>query len=159
MHAISGSEGTIVMQSLRCATFGLAASIAMAAAPAAAAHQTEPADGGRPRIALRAQPNVGMSPARVVLTAELVGGANDFQEYYCPTVEWDWDDDTVSESTSDCEPYEAGRSEIRRRLSVEHVFRRAGTFRVTLRLKQRDKVVGTAFTTVTIRPRLGEYDQ
>ena len=43
----------------------------------------------RPKFSLKAQPNVGIAPARVVLTAELSGGANDFQEYYCPTVLWD----------------------------------------------------------------------
>jgi hypothetical protein len=143
------------MRTLRSAALGLVAAIAITTP--AAATQAERADGDRPKIALRAQPAVGMSPARIVLTAELIGGTNDFQEYYCPTVEWDWDDETRSESTSDCEPYEAGQSEIRRRFSVEHVFRRAGTYRVALRLKQRDKVVGNAGVTVTVRPSLGEF--
>jgi len=107
---------------------------------------------GRPRITLRAQPNVAVSPARVVMTAELVGGANDYEEYYCPTIEWDWGDDTISESSSDCDPYVAGTSEIRRRYTIEHRFRRPGTFKVFIRLKQRDREVGTASTTVTIRP-------
>ena len=66
---------------------------------------------------------VSVSPARVVLTAEIVGGANDFEEFYCPTIEWDWGDGTQSESSSDCAPYEAGKSEIKRRFTVEHLFR------------------------------------
>jgi len=107
---------------------------------------------GRPRINLRARPNVAVSPARIVVTAELVGGANDFEEYYCPTIEWDWGDETRSESSIDCDPYDAGASEIRRRYTVEHQFRRAGTYKVFLRLKQRDREVGVASTTVTIRP-------
>ena len=106
----------------------------------------------RPKIALRAQPPVGISPTRVVLTAELTGGANDFEEFYCPTIEWDWGDDTRSESTLDCEPYEAGKSEIRRRFTVVHIFKRAGAFRVYFRIKQRDKAVGNATTTIQIRP-------
>src|SRR3954453_14479291 len=76
----------------------------------------------RPRLALKAQPTVGVSPARVVLTAELIGGANDFEEYYCAAVEWEWGDDTRSESTTDCEPYQEGKSEIKRRFVIEHVF-------------------------------------
>src|SRR4051812_31893315 len=64
----------------------------------------------RPRLSLRAQPTVGVAPARVVLTAELIGGADDLEEYYCPTIEWEWGDDTVSESTVDCDPYESGKS-------------------------------------------------
>jgi hypothetical protein len=123
----------------------------------ALAQPTEPESDGRPKITLRAQPSAGLTPARIVLTAELLGGADDFEEYYCPSVEWDWDDDTVSQSSSDCEPYEPGRSSIRRRYTVEHVFRRAGTFRVSLRLKQRDKVVGSAVVNVVVRARPGDY--
>ena len=54
---------------------------------------------------------------------------DDFEEYYCPTIDWEWGDDTTSESTADCEPYEAGKSEIKRRFTVEHVFRHGGNFR------------------------------
>src|SRR5471032_2018318 len=76
----------------------------------------------RPQVKLKAQPVIAMAPARVVLTAELVGGANDFEEYYCSAVRWEWGDGTTSESSSDCAPYEAGKSEIKRRFTVEHVF-------------------------------------
>ena len=110
----------------------------------------------RPRLTVRAQPPVGIAPARVVLTAELAGGANDFEEYYCPTVVWEWGDDTQSESTLDCEPYEAGKSEIRRRFTVEHQFRRAGAYKVLFRLKKRDKLVATGNVIVQIQPGAGE---
>src|SRR5262249_16135088 len=53
----------------------------------------------RPKLTLKAQPMMAIAPARVVFSAELTGGSNDFQEYYCPTVEWEWGDDTRSEST------------------------------------------------------------
>jgi hypothetical protein len=106
----------------------------------------------RPRLNLRAQPPVGITPARIVLSAELVGGSDDFEEYYCPTVEWEWGDDTRSESTSDCAPYEAGKSEIKRRYTVEHTFRRAGAFKVYIRLKHRDKEVAASSTNVQIQP-------
>src|SRR5215471_5889932 len=92
----------------------------------AAAPQKNPRDQAtdkKPKLALKAQPVIAMSPARIVLTAELVGGANDYEEYYCPTVEWDWGDGTQSESTNDCAPYEEGKSEIKRRFTIEHVFR------------------------------------
>ena len=54
----------------------------------------------RPKITLKAQPIISMAPSKVTLRAELVGGANDYEEFYCPTIEWDWDDGTMSESTS-----------------------------------------------------------
>ena len=56
-------------------------------------------DAKRPKLSLKAQPVVAMSPARVVLTAELAGGANDFEDFYCATTEWDWGDGTHSEAT------------------------------------------------------------
>ena len=60
------------------------------------------------------------------------------------------------ESSADCAPYEAGKSEIKRRFSVEHVFRRADNYRVAFRLKRRDKAVGFATVQVQVRPGLPE---
>ena len=110
----------------------------------------------RPKLTLRARPGVGMAPVHLVLTAELVGGADDFEEYYCPGVTWDWGDDTLSESSTDCPPYEAGKSEIKRRFTVEHIFKRAGSYRIYVRLKQRTKEVGAVSTTVQIQPGPGD---
>ena len=89
---------------------------------------------------------------RVFLTAEIKGGDNDFSEFYCPTVEWVWGDDTRAESTVDCDPYESGKSEIRRVYTVSRIFPTAGNFKVEFRLKQKDKVVGYTTTTVQVRP-------
>ena len=105
----------------------------------------------RPKLTLRAQPSVGIAPVRIVLTGELQGGSDDFEEYYCPTVEWAWGDDTSSESTLDCEPYEAGKSQIKRRFTVEHVFRRQGTYKVYFHLKRRDKIMGSTSTIVQVQ--------
>jgi hypothetical protein len=119
----------------------------------ASAQQAAPKDQDRrPKISLRAQPQVAVAPSRVVLTAELTGGADDFEDYYCPTIEWDWGDDTKSESSFDCEPFEAGKSEIRRRFTVEHTFRRSGSYRVYFRIKRAGKPVGAASVNLTVRP-------
>ena len=107
----------------------------------------------RPRLTLTAKPPIGMSPQKVLLTAEILGGPNDSEDFYCPTIEWDWGDGTQSESTSDCEPYEPGKSSIKRRFTLEHVFR-AGQHRVVLRLKKRDKSITQATVMVEIRPGL-----
>ena len=106
----------------------------------------------KPSVAVRASPTVGFSPARMVLTAELKGGADDYEDFYCASVEWDWGDDTRSEFRADCEPYEAGKSEIKRRFVTEHVFDSSGDYRVQFRLKQKKKVVGGGSTEVKIRP-------
>jgi hypothetical protein len=107
----------------------------------------------RPKVSLKAQPMIAMAPARVVFTAELTGGVNDYEEFYCSAVEWDWGDGTKSESASDCAPYEAGKSEIKRRFTVEHVFR-VGMYRVMFHLKRHDKAVGNATINIQIRPGL-----
>jgi hypothetical protein len=120
----------------------------------------------KPSISIRANPPVGFSPLRVVLTAELKGGASDYEDFYCATVEWDWDDGTKSETKADCDPYEAGKSEIKRRYIQDHTFRSLTndlsaqtpapiTYRVKFLLKQKNKVVGSGQTTVEIRHGIG----
>ena len=108
----------------------------------------------RPSITVRASPAAGFSPLKVVLTVELKGGADDFADYYCPTVEWDWGDDTKAESSSDCDPYEPGKSEIKRRYTTSRIFQTSGNAKVEFRLKQKDKVVGTGSTRINVRPGL-----
>jgi hypothetical protein len=108
-------------------------------------------DSRRPKLTLKAQPTVAIGPARIFLQAELSGGANDFEDYYCPTVSWDWGDGTESESTSDCEPYQPGKTEIKRRFTVEHVFR-AGSHQIVFRLKRNDKVLTSASVSIQIQP-------
>lgn len=133
--------------------------LALAATLTAAAQQKDDKDtkdaDGRPKITLRAQPTISIAPSRVVLTAELTGGADDYRDFYCPTVEWEWGDGTSSESTSDCDPYEQGKSTIKRHFIVSHVFR-AGNYRVVFRLKHHDKSVAIANANVQVRPGLGD---
>jgi hypothetical protein len=145
------------MKTLRRVLVAATAALALAASASLGAAQKgdksgKEQDTGRPRITVRAQPLVAVAPARIVLTAELVGGADDFQEFYCPTIEWAWGDDTVSESTVDCEPYESGKSQIKRRFTVEHMFRRAGAYKIYFHLKRKDKLLGSASITVQVQP-------
>ena len=106
----------------------------------------------RPKITLRLQPQVAIAPARVALTAELSGGSDDFEEYYCPSISWEWGDDTSSESTADCEPYEAGKSQIKRRYTTQHQFRRPGTYKLYFHLKLKDRILGSGSATLRVQP-------
>ncbi len=137
------------------------ASLAMMSAPAA--------QKGKPSISIKASPNTGFAPLRTVVTVELKGGANDFEDFYCPTVEWDitvsemapgmdtdkrmMDSRAVekSEQKLDCDPYEPGKSEIKRRFVREQVFKNGGEYNIRFNLKQKDKVVGGGRTTVRVR--------
>lgn len=106
----------------------------------------------RPKLTLRSNPAFAFSPALVTLTAELTGGDDDFEPYYCASIEWDWDDGTRSEKTDDCAPYEPGKSEIRRRYAIQHRYNIPGVYEVRFRLKQRGETVATATRRVTVRP-------
>ena len=114
------------------------------------------ANADRPKLLLRAQPSVAIAPARVILTAELSGGANDYQDFYCPTIRWEWGDLSSSEAVSDCAPYEAGKTEIKRRFTVEHMFDHAGSYKVYFRMKHGSKEIAATSTTVKVQP--GAYD-
>ena len=113
-------------------------------------------DEKKPKISLKANPSMGMSPVRVVVTADLTGGPNDSEDFYCPAVEWEWGDDTRSTNNADCDPYEAGKTEIKRRFSADHVYRTSGEFQVQFRLKKKDKTIGSGTTSVRVRPGLGD---
>lgn len=147
-------KGSIV----RMASLLLPLALVSMGAAAPQKNAKDPTSDKKPKLALKAQPVIAMSPARIVLTAELVGGANDYEDFYCPTVEWDWGDGTQSESTSDCAPFESGKTEIKRRFTVEHIFR-AGNFRVSFKMKQHDKVVGLSTIQIQVRPGLRDIGQ
>jgi plastocyanin len=108
-------------------------------------------DKEKPELKLRASPTIGFAPARVVATAELVGGPDDYEDDYCATVEWDWADNTTSSASYDCDPYQPGKSHIRRRFSQEHTYRTPGEYRITIRLKQGSRVVAFATAIVQVR--------
>lgn len=149
-----------MMKDLRRLIPAAAVCLAIAASPTAFAQKDDKKSGKdddapRPKLALKAQPMISTSPARVVLLAELTGGANDYQEYYCPSIEWEWGDGTQSGSSVDCQPYEAGKSEIKRRYTVEHVFR-AGNHHVSFRLKRNSRVLAVAGVNLQVQAGLSD---
>src|SRR5215468_575402 len=92
------------------------------AAAGAGGDKGEKKDAGKkPSLELRQRPLFPTSPAEMTFTAELKGGT-DSEEYYCPTVEWEWGDDarhggttgTKSVEEGDCDPYQPGVEFVRR---------------------------------------------
>lgn len=108
----------------------------------------------KPSLTLRATPPVGFSPLRVRAAVDVRGGADDYADFYCPTIEWDWGDGTVSESSEDCNPYEEGKSTIRRRFTADHIYRQSGTYRALFRLKQKDRIIAASSANVQVRAGL-----
>jgi hypothetical protein len=132
----------------------LAAAAALALLSGAAADAQRDGADRKPSLSLRATPPLGFSPLRVRVVVDVRGGPDDYADFYCPTIEWEWGDGTVSESAADCDPYEPGKSTIRRRFSAEHVFRQSGTFQVFFRLKQKDKTIAASSGNVQVRAGL-----
>lgn len=137
----------------RRALCSLAAVIVLAVSGAVVGAQRENAD-RKPSLSFRATPPVGFSPLRVRVVVDVKGGSDDYADFYCPTIEWEWGDGTVSENSEDCDPYEAGKSTIRRRFTAEHVFRQSGAFHVYFRLKQKDKTIAASSGNVQVRAGL-----
>ena len=114
-------------------------------------HTESLAQEDRPELRLRASSNLAFSGTEISFTGLLRGGADDYEEFYCVSAEWDWDDGTRSESILDCDPYEPGSSEIRRRFSRRHSFDNGGRYEVRLNLKRGNDIVDSARTNVTIQ--------
>src|SRR3954453_10401248 len=91
----------------------------------------------KPHLELRASPRFSFSPARVLLTAELVGG-DEVDEYNCPDIEWEWDDGSKRADEWDCDPLDPG-SRIERRYTAEHEFRLAGNYNVKVTMRHVDR--------------------
>lgn len=108
----------------------------------------------KPRLEVKAQPRFAFSPATIFLTAELTGG-DDVEEYYCPELEWDWDDGGKSVHEADCPPFEPG-TKIERRFTAEHEFRKAGVYNVKVTLRRVNRTIVTSTVRVTVRPGLGD---
>ena len=134
----------------------VAAIVVLLSAPTGHGQQAE---AKRPSLSLRLTPPIGFTPLRVRVVAELRDGSDDYADFYCAGVEWEWGDGTVSESASDCEPYEAGKSTIRRMFSADHVYRQAGQYRMVFKLKQKTKQVASASSNVQVRSSGGEFDR
>jgi hypothetical protein len=126
----------------------LAAVIAVVFVGAGAASEEKPK---KPHLELRASPRIAFSPVNVSLTAELIGG-DDVEEYHCPELEWDWDDGGKSTHESDCAPFEAGKTTIQRRFTVDHEYRKAGLYSIKATMRRANRTLATATVKVTVRP-------
>ena len=149
----SYSLGPSMTDPLRtCCTLAAALAILL---PAQTAHGRQ-AEAKKPSLSLRATPPVGFTPLRVRVVVDVRDGSDDYAEFYCAGVEWDWGDGTMSESSSDCDPYEAGKSKIQRRFTADHIYRQQGQYRLTFKLKQKTKQVAASSTNVQVRAGVGD---
>ena len=109
----------------------------------------------KPSLSLRSSPRFAFSPVRALFVGELAGG-DDVEEFYCPELEWEWDDGSKSVQEPDCDPFVTGQTKIERRFSAEHEYRRAATYTVKVSLKRLGKTFVNQTVRLTVRPGVGD---
>jgi hypothetical protein len=124
------------------------------------ASSTAPNDKGdtklkKPRLEMRVTPRMAFSPVSILVVAELQGG-DDVEDYYCPEIEWDWDDGGKSTHEADCPPFESGVTKIDRRFTAEHHYPQAGVYNVKASFKRNDRVFLANSIRVTVRAGAGD---
>jgi len=102
----------------------------------------------KPRLEVRTNYQAAITPVRVTVIAELVGGA-DLEEFYCAGLEWDWGDGNRSFRESDCDPFEPGM-ELDRLFTGRHVYGSPGVYPVRVRLHRAGRVIAAARTDVRV---------
>jgi hypothetical protein len=66
------------------------------------------------------------------------------EDYYCPRVEWVWEDGTTSEEESDCPPFaEASADDERQVWTRRRAFQGSGRYVVSVRLFKADRLIST----------------
>ena len=111
----------------------------------------------KPSLELRASPRFAFSPANVLFTAELKGG-DEAEEFYCPEIEWDWDDGGKSAHAADCDPW-TGESKLQRRFSERHDYPHAGLYNARITLKKAGKTFVSQTVEVTVRQGIGDTNR
>jgi hypothetical protein len=106
---------------------------------------SEPA---KPKVELKANPSfamLGIGPrasatVRFRLTVKDGGDEN----FYCPRIEWEWEDETKATEESDCPPFESAQKEDHERTwTKSHQFWEPGNHVIRARLYKGDKLIRT----------------
>lgn len=76
------------------------------------------------------------------------GGSED---YYCPRVEWEWEDQSRSSDETDCPPFDEGApTDHRRTWTRSRAFHKSGAYRVKARLYKAQRLIRTIETTSVV---------
>ena len=107
------------------------------------------------KVELQPTPRVAMMPGgthAAVVRFRLRVSDGGKEDYYCPRVEWEWDDGTKSSEESDCPPFEQATAPDHERIwSHTREYWDAGQHLVTVRIFKGDRLVRKVETTVDIR--------
>jgi hypothetical protein len=109
---------------------------------------------GKPKVELKASPAMavlpsGPRPAIVSFKLTIKHGGN--EDFYCPKLEWRWQDDTTSVEESDCPPFEqASPGDQQRTWTRARQFWEPGEHRISVRLYKGDRLIRTIDTRVEV---------
>ncbi len=111
---------------------------------------------GKPKVELKPNPQMAMlsigprASATIRFRLSVKDGGD--EDYYCPRLEWEWEDGTNSVEESDCPPFEAAQAtDHERTWTRSHVFREPGEHTIKVRLYKGDRLVRTVETRIEIR--------
>jgi hypothetical protein len=131
-----------------CLRFLLALGLSLS--PLASTFAAEPKT--KPKLTLKALPQVGTPSTLFIFQARLTGGADD-ESLYCLSTEWVWEEQLDSSiNEAECPPYVHGESKIDRTFSEEQSFQGLGKHVVKVFLRKGDKDIASASVTVTVWP-------
>ncbi len=111
----------------------------------------------KPHLEMRVAPRFSFAPVNAFFTLELQGG-DDVEDFYCPELEWDWDDGGKSVHEADCPPFEPG-TKIERRYTAEHEYKVSGYYDVKVTMRRGDRTLAVQAIKLTVRPGMGENRQ
>ena len=101
----------------------------------------------KPYLTLRASPQMGLPPLRVLLTAEIKGEETD--TFYCPEIAWLWPNETVSTEGGDCTPFEQ-RDDFQRRWTRGVTLGVPGRWTFWVELRKSGRVIAREPVTVEV---------
>ena len=74
------------------------------------------------------------------------------EDYYCPRVEWEWEDGTKTSEESDCSPFDQASADHHRKVWTRaRAFKKSGTYAVKVRLYKADRMIHILETTAEVR--------
>jgi len=102
----------------------------------------------KPKVELKANPQfamLGVGPrafATIRFRLSVKDGGD--ENYYCPRIEWEWEDDTIATEESDCPPFESAEKEDHERTwTKSRQFWEPGNHLIKAKLYKGDKLIRT----------------
>ena len=101
---------------------------------------------------------IGHCDVEVVFRLVINDGGS--EDYYCPRIEWQWEDGSISEEESDCPPFaEATPDDHRQVWTRRRAFQKSGRYVVRARLFKADRLMRILETSVVVNGWSGFLDE